>query len=100
MNTPVRPAIQRHFEAQKLLRMGGRMSGGRALEVGCARGVGTELILEMFGADSIDSFDLDPRMVAQAQKRLSPHGSRVRLWVGDAGAIRALDATYSDEGRC
>ncbi|MEN8181338.1 MAG: class I SAM-dependent methyltransferase [Myxococcota bacterium] len=94
MNNPIRAAIQRHFEARRLLRMGGAMGGGRALEIGCGRGVGTELILGGFGADSVDAFDLDPRMVAQARARLSPHGSRARLWVGDANAISAPDATY------
>jgi ubiquinone/menaquinone biosynthesis C-methylase UbiE len=94
MNNPVRAAIQRHFEARRLVRMGGPMRGGCALEVGCGRGVGTELILEIFGADSVDAFDLDPRMVALARKRLAAHGSRVRLWVGDASAISAPDTTY------
>ncbi len=94
MNNPVRAAIQRHFEARRLLRMGGPMHGGRALEVGCGRGVGTELILEVFGADSVGAFDLDPRMVALARTRLAAHGSRVHLWVGDAVAISAPDATY------
>ncbi len=94
MNNPVRAAIQRHVEARRLLRMGGAMSGGRALELGCGRGVGIELILKVFGADSVDAFDLDPRMVAQARARLSAHGARVRLWVGDATAISAPEATY------
>jgi len=94
MNNPVRAAIQRHFEARRLLGMGGAMSGGRALEIGCGRGVGTELILGVFGADSVDAFDLDPRMVAQARTRLSAHGSRVRVWVGDASAISAPDRSY------
>jgi hypothetical protein len=29
MNNPIRGAIQRHFEARRLLRMGGPMSGGQ-----------------------------------------------------------------------
>jgi len=94
MNNPVRAAIQRRFEAGRLLRMGGAMSGGRALEVGCGRGVGSELILRLFGADSVDAFDLDPRMVAKARTRLSAYGTRARVWVGDATAISAPDATY------
>jgi ubiquinone/menaquinone biosynthesis C-methylase UbiE len=94
MNNPVRAAIQRHFEAPRLLRMGGAMRGGRALELGCGRGVGVELILAVFGADSVDAFDLDPRMIARARARLSAHGSRVRLWVGDASAISVPDASY------
>jgi len=94
MNNPVRASIQKHLEARRLLRMGGPMSGGRALELGCGRGVGTELILDRFGADSVDAFDLDPSMVALARKRLAPRGSRVRVWVGDAGAISAPEASY------
>lgn len=94
MNNPVRAAIQRHYEARRLLRMGGPMKGGRALEIGCGRGVGAELILRLFGADSVDAFDLDPRMVTQARARLARYGSRVRIWVGDASAISAPDATY------
>jgi len=94
MNNPVRAAIQRRFEARRLLRMGGALNGGRALEVGCGRGVGTEIILGLFGADSVDAFDLDPRMVARAQARLSAFGSRTRVWVGDVSAIDAPDATY------
>ena len=94
MNNAVRAAIQRHVEARGLLRMGGAMRGGRALEIGCGRGVGTELVLQVFGADTVDAFDLDPRMVALAQRRLARFGSRVRLWVGDASAISTPDAAY------
>ncbi len=94
MNNPVRAALQRHFEARRLLRMGGAMAGGRALEVGCGCGVGTELILQLFGADAVDAFDLDPRMVEQARERLSRYEARVRVWVGDVCAISAQDATY------
>jgi ubiquinone/menaquinone biosynthesis C-methylase UbiE len=94
MNNPVRAAIQRHFEARRLYEMGGPMAGGRALEIGCGRGVGTELILDRFAADSVDAFDLDPHMVALAKRRLARHGDRVRLSVGDAATIDAPDETY------
>lgn len=94
MNNPVRAAVQRRFEAPRLLRMGGPMSGGRALEIGCGPGVGAETILDTFGAESVDAFDLDPRMVARAQARLAARGARVHVWEGDASAIAAPDATY------
>lgn len=94
MNNPVRAAVQRHFEARRLLRLGGPMSGGAALEMGCGRGVGGELIFDQFGADTLDAFDLDPRMVDAARARLSPYGHRARVWVGDATAIEAADDTY------
>ena len=94
MNNPLREAIQRRFEAPRLLRMGGPMHGGAALEIGCGRGVGTEIVFDVFGADTVDAFDLDPRMVALAGERLRPRGARARLWVGDAEAIPAPDARY------
>lgn len=77
-----------------MLRMGGALRGGLALEIGCGRGVGTESIIEIFGAASVDAFDLDPRMVALARTRLAAYGARVHLWVGDAAAISAPDALY------
>jgi len=94
MNNPVRAFVQRHCEAKRLLSMGGAMSGGIALEVGCGRGVGAELILNVFGADNVDAFDLDPHMVSLAQKRLKPYGERIRLRVGDATDITAEDDYY------
>ncbi len=44
MNNPVRAAAQRHVEARRLLRMGGPVRGGRALEIGCGRGVGVGIV--------------------------------------------------------
>jgi ubiquinone/menaquinone biosynthesis C-methylase UbiE len=94
MNNPLRAAIQRRFETPRLLHMGGALRGGTALELGCGRGVGAALILERFGADTVDAFDLDPRMVHRARKRLEPRGRRARFWVGDATSIPVPTATY------
>jgi ubiquinone/menaquinone biosynthesis C-methylase UbiE len=94
MNNPVRAAVQRWFEAPRLLQLGGPLPGGRVLEVGCGRGVGVELLLERLGAARVDAFDLDPDMVRRARLRLARFGERVRLWTGDAEAIDAPDGTY------
>ncbi|MFO0762658.1 MAG: class I SAM-dependent methyltransferase [Byssovorax sp.] len=94
MNNPVRQAVQRWFEAERLLAMGGPVAGGHALEIGCGRGAGVELILDMFGASRVDAFDLDPDMVARAERRLASRGDRVKLWAGDAETIEADDGTY------
>ncbi len=93
MNNPVRAAIQRHYEARRLLAMGGPLPGGKVLEVGCGRGVGTSIILDVFGAETVDAFDFDRHMVGLARQR---HASRknVRLWHGDASAIAAPDNHY------
>ena len=94
MNNPLREAVQRYVEAPLLLKMGGSIAGGRALELGCGRGVGTELILDVFKAERVDAFDLDPRMVALARKRLLPRGSKAHVWVGDATAIPVAAGAY------
>lgn len=92
MNNPLRAALQRHFEAPRLLAMGGPVPGGHVLEMGCGRGVGTEIILDRFGAAHVDAFDLDPRMVALASKRLANRPARI--FAGDAEHIDAPDAAY------
>lgn len=94
MNNPVRALIQRRVEAPRLLRLGGPVPGPTALEIGCGRGVGVELILDLFGASHVDAFDLDPRMVARARTRLRARGIAARLWTGDAERIAAPDRRY------
>ena len=94
VNSPFRASIQRRWEARRLLAMGGPTEGGRALEIGCGRGVGIELILEMFGASQVDAFDLDPRMVKAARRRHRGRLERVSIWQGDVTSIRQSDAHY------
>lgn len=95
VNNPVRALLQRRYEAPLLERLGGRTSGLRVLEVGCGRGVGTEIIFERFGAREVHAFDLDPDMIDQARPRLAGYSpQRLKLFVGDAAAIDAEDDTY------
>jgi len=94
MNNPIRGGVQRYLEAPRLLSMGGGMRGGRALEVGCGNGRGAELIFELFGADTVDAFDLDPKMVRLAERRLARYGPRVCTWRGDVTSIDADDESY------
>jgi ubiquinone/menaquinone biosynthesis C-methylase UbiE len=94
MNNPLREYVQRKLEARQLLKLGGRLGGGAALEMGCGCGVGTEIILDHFGADSVDAFDLDSRMVSLAKRRLASRGSRIRLWIGSGALIAVADSTY------
>jgi len=94
MNNPLRACVQRNFEARRLLKLGGALSGGTVLEVGCGRGVGIEIILRAFRADHVDAFDLDQRMVSLARRRCKPHGEAVSIWTGDACSIPRPDASY------
>src|SRR5438132_1168314 len=92
MNNPIRAAVQRRVEARRLLELGGAASGARALEIGCGRGIGCEIVLDVFGARSVDAFDLDADMVRRARARLA--GRAVNVWVGDAERIAAPSARY------
>lgn len=95
MNNPVRAAIQRWYEGPLLERLGGRTVGLRVLEIGCGRGVGTEILFERFGAGAVHAFDLDPDMVGQARQRLRRYlPTRLQLTVGDATAIDAADESF------
>ena len=92
MNNPIRAWIQRRMEAARLLRLGGRMEGGKALEVGCGRGVGVGIIFDQFGATDVDAFDLDSKMVTLARRRVKP--TSTRLWVGDCERLPIRDGAY------
>ena len=95
MNNPVRAGLQRWYEAPLLERLGGCTPDARVLEVGCGRGVGTEIILERFGAAHVTAFDLDPDMVDRARRRLTRHiPARVSLAVGDVTRIDAADQSF------
>lgn len=95
MNNPLRAAMQRHYEASLFERLGGGLAGRRVLEIGCGRGVGTEILLDRFAAGEVHAFDLDPDMIGRARRRLSRFDSRrLRLFVGDAESIAAPAESY------
>ena len=95
MNNPVRGFLQHHYEAALLEGLGGLTQEQRVLEIGCGRGVGTEIIFNRFGAREVHAFDIDPDMVEQARRRLSSYPvDRLRLYVGDVTAIDAEDDSF------
>lgn len=91
INSPPRRWLQR-YEARALIGLGGRVPGGRAVELGCGSGWGTRLILDRFGAGQVDAVDLDPAMVQRARSRLARYGHRVRVVEGSATDVRAAFA--------
>ena len=95
MNNPVRAFLQKYYEAALLERLGGRTEHLRVLEMGCGRGVGTEIIFNRFGAREVRAFDIDPDMINRARTRLRHYRSaQLKLSVGDATAIDAEDQSY------
>lgn len=98
LNNPARRALQRHYELNALMRLGGRLDGGRALEIGCGSGYGTKLIVDRMGPATVDAVDPDPAMVVRARRRLRRYAATVRVAHGDAldlrTALDAQDASY------
>ena len=43
INSFVRGWLQRTYERRVLLRLGGQLAGGTAVEIGCGKGVGVEI---------------------------------------------------------
>lgn len=93
VNNALRAASQRRIETPRLIGPRGSLAGMRVLEIGCGRGVGIEILLSL-GAEHVTGFDLDPKMIALAQKRLTKYGERARVFVGDAEAIDAPSASF------
>jgi ubiquinone/menaquinone biosynthesis C-methylase UbiE len=96
VNNPVRALLQRSVEARALEQIGGRLRGGRALELGCGHGEGVRIVLDRFCADEYVGLDLDPAQVDRARRRVQEHHRhRVDLRVGDAAALDFPDASFT-----
>jgi SAM-dependent methyltransferase len=94
MNNPLRRAVQRYVEVPLLRRMGGVMAGGKALEVGCGQGFGTELIVRHFGAGHVDGVDIDPAMLDLASRRVTDHDLPATVLQASADDLPFDDGTY------
>jgi ubiquinone/menaquinone biosynthesis C-methylase UbiE len=95
VNNSARAWVQRNYEVPLLRRLGGKVEGGRVLEVGCGRGVGLPLLLSEFGAIHAEGVDLDARQIARARKRLDAiFGNRIRLHVASVEELPFPDASF------
>ncbi|WNB87540.1 class I SAM-dependent methyltransferase [Cellulomonas sp. ATA003] len=93
VNNRGRAWLQRSYEVPLLQRLGARLAGADVVEIGCGRGVGTELLLERWGVAHVTALDLDPAMVDRARRRLARHGGRVDVRIGDACDLPFGDAS-------
>ncbi len=95
VDSGLRARAQRLVEAPALRRLGGRVDGGRVLEVGTGRrGTGLRLALEVFGAAHVDGVERHRDSVRACRDAVADLGDRVRVEQGDATALAADDATY------
>ena len=95
VDSRLRALAQRVLEAWVLRALGGRVDGGRALEIGPGRrGTGLRLALRTFGATSVDGVELFDASVRACRAATADLGSRVRVAQGDATALAAADGSY------
>lgn len=92
LNNPARRALQWHYEAPLLKRLGADIAGARVLEVGCGEGAGAQTLLDRFGAASVTAIDLDPTQIRRARRRLRGE-ERADVQVGDVTALPLPDAS-------
>lgn len=91
----LRARVQRDVEARRLLRLGGEVRGGRALELGTGRrGTGLRLALDTFGAAHVDGVEIFPASVAACRAAVADLGERVTVTQGDATRLTSPDAGY------
>lgn len=94
MNNPLRAALQKR-ELRLLLQLGGDLDGGRILEIGCGRGVGVEIISDLFCPSYIEALDYDQAQVRRARRRLSGESrSRLKIYRASATEIPAPDNDF------
>jgi ubiquinone/menaquinone biosynthesis C-methylase UbiE len=90
-----RAEVLKRIEAPTLARLGGRVDGGRVLEIGTGRrGLGARMAVELFGAAHVDAVELFPDSVALADAALADLAGRVQVVQGDATQLDARDAAY------
>lgn len=92
LNNPARRALQRHYEAPLLSRLGADVAGARVLEVGCGEGAGAQTLLTRLGASHVTAVDLDPAQVARAARRLRDR-SDATVQQADVTALPLGDAS-------
>ena len=93
MNNPVRAASQWGLETPFLIGPRGALASRRVLEIGCGRGGGVEILLAL-GAAHVTGLDLDPRMIALAEKRVAKYGDRAHVVVGNGEAIDTPNESF------
>jgi ubiquinone/menaquinone biosynthesis C-methylase UbiE len=94
INSPFRLKVQR-MEARKMLQFGGDIRGGKALEIGCGRGTGIEIIFDTFAPAYLEAFDSDPDQIHKAKQRLSSkYLGKLKLYEANATKITAPDNTF------
>ncbi|HEY4059447.1 MAG TPA: class I SAM-dependent methyltransferase [Kofleriaceae bacterium] len=77
--------------------------GLRILEIGCGRGVALPVLHARMQPTELCAIDIDPLLLAEAQKRVATRDVPARLVLGDVRSMPYADATFDlvlDFGTC
>jgi len=88
LNSPARAFAQQRYVLPTMQRLGGDARGCSVLELGCGRGVGSELLLDEWQAASVAGLDIDPTMVDRARSRLQ---DRADIRLADMTDLTSID---------
>ncbi|HEV2999535.1 MAG TPA: class I SAM-dependent methyltransferase [Solirubrobacteraceae bacterium] len=102
-NVERRNRLQERVEVPALIRSLRLPTGARMLEVGCGRGVALPPLAALCRPASLTGLDVDPALLAEAERRLERRGVRARLVHGDVRALPFPDASFDvviDFGTC
>jgi len=93
--SPFRAWLQR-WEVSAFQRWSALEPGASILEVGCANGVSTKLLVDTVRPRRLVAFDFDPSMVERARRRLGrlPAGRPIALAVADATHMPFADGEF------
>lgn len=96
MNSPHRKWIIDRVTATYYREFFNDCIGKKVLEIGCGAGFGTEIIKKYFSPKRIEATDLDPRMIALAEKNV--HDQTINFTVTDATKLpyknNSFDAVF------
>lgn len=94
-NSPMRAFGQRHVEGPLLRRMAQMGKYPLCLEIGCGRGAGARVIVDLFGAEKVLATDVDPKQIERARRGLPPGlRGRIEFRVADAMALDEPDGKF------
>jgi ubiquinone/menaquinone biosynthesis C-methylase UbiE len=86
-NMESRNGLQERVEIPLMLHALRLPVGGRVLEVGCGRGVALPVLAERLAPDELLALDIDPALLAVAERRLERTKTRATLMEGDVRAL-------------
>lgn len=86
-NVEARNDLQARVEVPLLLRALRLPRGGRVLEIGCGRGVALPVLAARLGPSALVGIDIDPSLLALAERRARRHGLEATLLEADVRAL-------------